>query len=41
VVLDVLENTYTTDVVSAGDEYGCTVVEFDDSVDFTSLEIKL
>lgn len=36
-----LENTYTTDVVSAGDEYGCTVVEFDDSVDFTSLEIKL
>lgn len=36
-----LEDTDTTDVVSASYKDGGTVVEFDDSVDFTSLEVKL
>ena len=41
VVFDVLEDTNTTDVVSAGSEDGGTVIEFDDSVNLTSLKVKL
>ena len=41
VVFNVLEDTDTTDVVSAGSEDEGAVIEFDDSVDLTSLEIKL
>jgi hypothetical protein len=41
VVFDVLKNTDTTDVVTAGSEDGGAVIEFDDSVNLTSLEVKL
>lgn len=41
VVLNVLEDTNTADVVSASNKDGGAVVEFDDSVDFTSLKVKL
>jgi hypothetical protein len=41
VVFDVLENTDTTDIVSTGSEDGGTVIEFDDSVNLTSLKVKL
>ena len=41
VVLNVLEDTNTADVVSTSNEDGGAVVEFDDSVDFTSLKVKL
>ena len=41
VVLDVLEDTNTANVVSASNEDSGAVVEFDDSVDFTSLKVKL
>lgn len=40
-VLDMLEDTDTTDVVSAGCEDEGAVIEFDDSVNLTSLKIKL
>lgn len=40
-VFDVLEDTNTTDVVSASCEDGGAVIEFDNSVDFTSLKVKL
>lgn len=41
VVFDMLEDTNTADVVSASNEDSGAVVEFDDSVDFTSLKVKL
>ena len=41
VVLDVLEDTDTTDVVSALDEDRGSVLEFDESVDLTTLKVKL
>ena len=41
VVFDVLEDTDTTDIVSAGSEDEGTVIKFDDSVDLTSLEVEL
>lgn len=41
VVFDVLEDTDTTDVVSAGSENEGAVIEFDDSVNLTSLKVKL
>lgn len=41
VVFNVLELSNTTDVVTASCEDGSTVVEFDYSVDFTSLKVKL
>ena len=41
VVFDVLEDTDTTDVVSAGSEDGGAVIEFDDSVNLTCLKVKL
>ena len=41
VVFNVLELSNTTDVVTASDEDGGAVVEFDYSVDFTSLKVKL
>ena len=41
VVFDVLEDTDTTDVVSAGSEDEGAVIEFDDSVNLTSLKVKL
>jgi len=41
VVLDVLEDTNTTDVVTAGNENGGTVVELDDRVNLVGLEVKL
>jgi hypothetical protein len=40
-MFDVLEDTNTTDVVSAGNVDGGTVVEFDNSFDFTRLKVKL
>ncbi len=41
VVFDVLEDTDTTDVVSAGSEDEGAVIEFDDTVNLTSLKVKL
>ena len=41
VVLDVLEDTNTTDVVTTDDEDGGAVVELDNTVDLTSLKVKL
>ena len=41
VLLNVLEDTDTTDVVSAGYKDECTVVKLNDSIDLTSLKIKL
>ncbi len=41
VVFDVLEDTDTTDIVSTGCEDESAVIEFDDSVNLTSLEVKL
>ena len=41
VVFDVLEDTDTTDVVSAGSEDEGAIIEFDDSVNLTSLKVKL
>jgi len=41
VVFNVLEDTDTTDVVSAGSEDEGAVIEFDDSVNLTSLKVKL
>lgn len=41
VVFDVLEDTNTTDVVTASSEDGGAVVEFDDTFDFTGLKVKL
>ncbi len=41
VVLDVLEDTNTTDVVTTDDEDGGTVVELDNTVDLTSLKVEL
>ena len=38
---DVLEDTNTTNIVAAGDEDRGTVVEFDDTIDITSFEVKL
>jgi len=32
-VLNMLKDTNTTDVVSAGDEYGGTIIEFDNAAD--------
>jgi len=40
-VVNVLEDTNTTDVVSTGDENGGTVLELDKSINFTSLKVKL
>jgi len=40
-VLDVLEDTDTANIVSTGDEDGGTVVEFDDRVNFVGLEVQL
>jgi len=40
-VLDVLEDTNTADVVTAGNEDGGAVVELDDRVNFVGLEVKL
>lgn len=40
-VLDVLEDTNTTDIVSALYEDGGTVLELDDAVDLTSLKVQL
>lgn len=39
-VLDVLEDTNTTDIVSALHEDGGTVLELDDAVDLTSLKVQ-
>jgi len=41
VMFNVLEDTDTTDVVSAGSEDEGAVIEFDDSVNLTSLKVKL
>lgn len=41
VVLDVLEDTNTTDVVTTGKEDGGTVVELDNTVNLASLKVKL
>ncbi len=41
VVLDVLEDTNTTDVVTTDDEDGGAVVELDNTVDLTSLKVEL
>ena len=41
VVLDVLEDTNTTDVVSAGNEDGGAVVELDDAVNGVGLQVDL
>lgn len=41
VVLDVLEDTDTTDIVSALDEDRGSVLEFDESVDLVGLEVVL
>jgi hypothetical protein len=41
VVFDVLEDANTTNVVSAGNKDCSAVIKFDDSVDFTRLEVKL
>jgi hypothetical protein len=37
----VLEDTDTTDIVSTGDEDGCAVVEFEDSINFVGDEVQL
>ena len=41
VVLDVLEDTNTTDVVTTDDEDGGAVVELDNTVELTSLKVEL
>lgn len=41
VVLNVLEDTNTTDVVTALDEDGGAVLEFNKAVDLTSLKVEL
>jgi hypothetical protein len=41
VVFDVLEDTNTTDVVTTNNEDGGTVVELDNTVDFTSDKVEL
>lgn len=41
VVLDVLEDTNTTDVVTTDDEDGGAIVKLDNTVDLTSLKIEL
>ena len=41
VVLDVLEDTNTTDVVTTDDEDGGAVVELDNTIDLTSLKVEL
>jgi len=41
VVLDVLEDTNTTDVVTTDDEDGGAVVKLDNTVDLTSLKVEL
>lgn len=41
VVFNMLKDTDTTDVVSAGSEDEGAVIEFDDSVDLTSLKVEL
>jgi hypothetical protein len=41
VVFDVLEDTNTTDVVSTNNKDGCTIVELDNSIDFTSDKVEL
>lgn len=41
VVLDVLEDTDATDVVSAGHEDGGAVLELDEAVDLTGLKVVL
>jgi len=38
-VLDVLQDTSTTNVVSTGDEDGGTVIEFDNTLNFLGLEV--
>jgi hypothetical protein len=40
-VLNVLEDTNTTNVVSADNEDGGTVLELDNGINFTSLEVEL
>jgi len=40
VVVNVLENTDTTDVVSAGHEDGGAILELDEAIDFVGLEVK-
>jgi hypothetical protein len=39
--LNVLEDADTADIVSTGDEDGCSVVEFEDSINFVGDEIQL
>jgi hypothetical protein len=41
VVLDVLEDTNTTDVVTTDDEDGGAVVKLDNTIDLTSLKVEL
>ena len=38
---DVHELTDATNVVTAGDEDRCVVIEFDDGLDFVSLKVEL
>jgi hypothetical protein len=41
VVLDVLEDTDTADVVTASAEDGCSVLVLDDGVNFSGLKVQL
>jgi len=41
VVLDVLEDTNTTDVVTTDDEDGGAIVKLDNTVNLTSLKVEL
>ena len=41
VALNVLEDTDTTNIVSTLNEDGGTIVEFNDTIDFISLEVQL
>jgi hypothetical protein len=41
VVLDVLEDTDTTNVVSTNNKDGGTIVELDNAIDFTSGKVEL
>ena len=41
VVLNVLEDTNTTNIVTTGDENGGTVLELDNRVNISSLEVEL
>ena len=41
VLLDVLEDTYSTNIVTSDDGDGSAVLELDESVNFSSLKVKL